>query len=150
MSVQPEIIGDTDTLSRHVWAPRMYNSGEDAFRWQIVFEFPDGQGESLFWHKYIDLSGVHAAGCGRQENARASKPDTTYTGAVSAIASGVRNYRNPHGHGFRLEHEPSQGRAHAHICYDAAKNVPMTKADKNELKVALGNIFSQFHAHRCA
>jgi len=26
----------------------------------------------------------------------------------------------------------------------------MTKADKNELKVALGNIFSQFHAHRCA
>ena len=80
------------------------------------------------------------------------KADRTYIGAMTARSGDIQAYRNPNGHGFRLEPDASggQGRHHVHIFYDALLAAPaLTKADKNELKLKLCEMFGQITHHNC-
>src|SRR5258708_6460562 len=106
----------------------MYNAVEEQFIWKLVFEFPGGQCESVYLRRYADISTIHTWGCARERKARERRSETTYCGAVTARAGDIRAYRNPNGHGFRLEHEPlegPEGGAHTHVCQEPAAGISM-------------------------
>jgi hypothetical protein len=153
-----ENIGDDELLSRHVFEPRMYL--ENQLIWKALFEFPDGQGESLLWHRHVGYAPVipeiHECGCRREvelrqrDQARGRPPRQRYVGTITATAFAIRAYQNSNGHGFALSHEPSEGREHVQVLYRSRANAnAMTRADKNELKLKLLEIFSSLAGHSC-
>jgi hypothetical protein len=155
----PDEIGPDEQLSRHVWNPPMLARGME-FLYVMLFEFPDGQPESLIWHRFVSggIDGVHLLGCARQREKRAEQvadnrnPDKTYIGAMTAQSGDILVYRNPNGHGFRLEPDESegQGKQHVSICYDSQPDSkPLTKPDKAELKLRLCEIFGEIAQHEC-
>jgi len=155
----PDDIGPDEQLSRHVWDPPMLARGADSL-YVMLFEFPNGQPESLVWHRFVSggIDGVHELGCTRQRERRAElvangrKPEKTYIGAMTARSGNILAYRNPNGHGFRLEPDASggQGKHHVNILYDSLPGAPaLTKPDKNELKLRLCEIFGEIAHHNC-
>jgi hypothetical protein len=52
-------------------------------------------------------------------------------------AEAIRGIRTRPGHGFALLHEPEEGLYHVAISYRPADNCPLSKNQKNELKLAL-------------
>lgn len=137
-------------VSRQIFDPPM---GPDiaALQWKIVFEFPNGQGESLIWRRFApQLSCVHSLGCQRESQAASTSRPRHYKGAVSCTVDAVLTFRNPNGHGFRVVHEPAEGIHHLHIEYDPAPDKRMSKSDKSELKLKLGEIFSDVSSHNCS
>jgi hypothetical protein len=135
----------------------MFPGGELLF--SALFEFPGNQCESVIWRRYVngDLTEIHQMGCARELAARkgqvaaGKKPDKTYIGAAIARVADIRCYRNPQGHGIRVVHEPAEGRYHVHLCYDRAPGAaPMTRADKNEIKIKLVEIFADLRHHDCS
>lgn len=144
MPVEREEIAPEELLDRHVFHPPMFPSGEILF--SAFFEFPRGECESVIWREHVDggLGGVHRMGCERQAKTRrrqvaaGKRPDKTYIGAATARAGDISVYRNPHGHGVKVVHEPTEGRHHVHLCYESAPgSAAMTRSDKNEIKLKL-------------
>jgi hypothetical protein len=95
-------------------------------------------------------------GCEKQTAARKRQvsqgrdPTKTYMGAATAPSAEICAYRNPHGHGVRVVHEPAEGRHHVHLCYDSAAGSPlMHRGDKNEIKLKLVEIFKDLSMHNC-
>jgi len=150
-----EEIEPQELLDRHVFHPPMFPNGKIPF--STFFEFPSNQCESVVWRKYVEggLPSVHRMGCERQATLRArqlanqKKPDKTYIGVAAAAAGDIRAYRNLQGHGVAVVHEPKEGHHRVHICYDPAPGVPMTRSDKNEIKLKLVKIFGGLDRHDC-
>jgi hypothetical protein len=151
-----EEIGPDEVLRRHIFHPPMFPGG--ALLARAFFEFPEGQCESVIWTRYVDggLDGIHRLGCERESAIRqrqqdsGKKPDKTYMGAATAHTGEISRYRNPHGHGVRVMHEPAEGRYHVHLCYDSSPgSLAMTKSDKNEIKLKLVELFRAIERHAC-
>jgi hypothetical protein len=151
-----EEIGPDEILSRHIFHPPMFPGG--ALLARTFFEFPGNQCESVIWGRYVadGFDGIHRLGCQRQtavqqrQQAEGKPPDKTYIGAATAPAGEIDGYRNPQGHGVKVLHEPAEGRHHVHLCYDSAPGSPaMTRADKNEIKFKLVELFHAIDRHNC-
>jgi len=146
-----EEIPDCDLIARLVLFPRMYDQARGLI-WPNTFEFPDSQGESVAWNKYIDFpEGVHRLGCAAEERKRAYRPDCRYVGYIPAEVKVIRDLKNARGHGFSVAHEPSEGIHHAEIRYreNAGGEVPIRKGDKAELKALLRDAFGSLVPHSC-
>ncbi|WP_155122824.1 hypothetical protein [Burkholderia ubonensis] len=144
-----EYIPDPDNITRLVDFPRMYEPVRSLI-WENVFEFPGGTGESVNWDKYAPLGpAVHKLGCEREQKKRESRVDFRYAGYVPARTGDVREIRNARGHGFAVDHVPSEGQHHAEIRYAAAADAMIRKGDKVELKAALKDKFGPLVAHAC-
>jgi hypothetical protein len=131
-------------VSRLVFDPPM-GADMDDLVWRQVFQFQEkhGQLESLVWRRFAPEDNcVHSIGRMRETDIKLEGRDKKYVGSISTIISDILNYRNANGHGFNVVHDPKEGIHHVHICYDPAVHAPMTKNDKNELKVKLLEIFS--------
>jgi hypothetical protein len=151
-----EEISPDELLSRHIFHPPMFPGGE--LLATAFFEFPGNQCESVIWHRRLadGLDGVHRLGCEKQalvRNKQASQgknPDKTYMGAATARCGEICAYRNPHGHGVRVVHEPAEGRHHVELCYDSMPgSTPMRRGDKSEIKLKLVEIFKDLSRHDC-
>lgn len=149
MPAEVEPIGDEEILCRLVRDRFNAPPGQYPLIWGNIFEFPKSFPESLFWPKYITPKEIHRKGCEWQLEKRKTNPVATYRGSVSGSAGEIRNFRNLHGHGFRVKHDPTEGAFHVHLFYDQADGVAFTRSDKNELKFALGRIFRDFDRHTC-
>jgi len=75
-------------------------------------------------------------------------PDMQYEGFISSQAGRIRAIRSARGHGFSLEHEPSEGLFHVEIRYSSVAEMKLNKADKTDLKAALKDAFDDSFEHR--
>jgi len=149
LPVAQELIPDDTEVRRLVDYPRMDNRNE--LLWPNVFEFPNGQGESVIWSKYAPTpADVHQIGCDREVAKREIKPEMRYSGFIPAIVAAIRGIQTNRGHGFNVIHEPAEGDYHAEISYRPAAQVDLRKADKAELKFALKEVFGPLAQHSCA
>lgn len=137
-----EDISDGDTISRLVEFPRTYDAERDMIL-EAIFEFPNGDGESVVWRNYAATpSDVHKLGIDWEIEKRERKPDMRYVGFIDTRTRDVRAIRTRRGYGFMVEHDPSngQGQHHAEIRYGATYR-DMKKADRGELKISLRGVF---------
>ena len=144
-----EFVPNTDLVSRQIWEPRMFSAESNRYYYDFVFEFPKGQGESVFWHRHISLDNVHVIGCERQDRLMENGKNSKYAGAITGCVENIRGHKNSNGHGFDIVHEPSEGQAHCHLIYDPSPKTPLTRQDKIDLRLALGIIFSTKNRHLC-
>lgn len=148
MTSPVEVIPDDDSVHRWVIAPRMWDAFQNQLIWNGVWEFKRDHNccESLVWNKYVSsVQEVHELGRAQEKKNLEEKPgrDYQYVGFLSANVGGIRAAYNARGHGFRVEHEPSEGIYHAHICYAPARGQEFTKNDKSELKLKLKDLFTE-------
>jgi hypothetical protein len=136
-----EHVPNEEAISRLIYYPRMYEAYEGLI-WQVVFEFPKSTCESVVWRRYAPgVEDVHTIGKDIEEQKKLRRPDVRYVGFISAHVGDVRSIRTANGHSFTVMHEPSEGRHHAHVCYNSACERDLTKNDKNELKMMLRKTF---------
>jgi hypothetical protein len=127
----------------------MFDAGILSFR--VAFAFPEKketkgefERESVVWGKYAPTGDVvHEYGYARETAKRVAKPDYEYAGYISSIAGNVRSIRTRPGHGFEVIHAPLDGLHHAEIGYSIVRGQPFGKNEKNELKLALSQAFSE-------
>ena len=144
-----DIPGDHE-VSRHIDSPHKWKLEEQEFVELSVFEFPNGQAESVVWRKYAqDLAGVHRLGCERQKVKRATKPAWTYVGAITATVNRIRSIQTKAGHGFSVEHAPEDGEWHAHVSIRTSDGGSLNKAHKMDLREHLRGVFSGLEPHTC-
>lgn len=149
MVAEVEQIPDSDDLSRHIDFPHKYRSDEDLI-WPNVFEFPNGNKESLVWRKYKPtIEEVHGLGCEREAAKKASKPEWSYKGAITTTAGSIRSIKSKRGHGFKVAHEPIEGIYHAEIERANDPDAPFNKNDKNELRDMLKSAFGPLEPYSC-
>jgi hypothetical protein len=150
MPVPPEPVLDEDTVHRLVDHPRMYEEVR-GLMWPEVFQFANGQPESLVWQKYAaEPNDVHQFGCDREKSKQLTKPEFRYAGFISANAGEIRAIRTPHGHGFEVTHFPTEGLHHIHISYLLAPNtIGLQKPVKADLKLRLRKCFGEMIFHAC-
>lgn len=140
-ATETEYIPGTDVVTRLIDSPRMYEPATGLI-WANTFEFPHGAGESVNWDKYATPpDDVHRLGKERELAKRETRPEFTYAGFVPARADSVRNIKTARGHGFEVEHVPSEGIHHAEIRRVPSAAHPLQKADKGELRFALEQAF---------
>ncbi len=148
-----EPIPDEDALHRLIDFPRMYTEARDLL-WPVIFEFPNGQPESVVWSRYAQRpEDVHRLGCERESRTRERRPDMRYTGFVSSSAAVIRGIETKAGHGFAVQHEPREGAHHAEISYRPASGrvtSDLKRNEKNELKLGLRQKFGDLTAHSCS
>jgi hypothetical protein len=136
-----ELIPDAAVVTRLIDAPRMYEPAKGLI-WASTFEFPNGAGESVNWDKYAPLPDeVHRLGRQREAAKREVRSGYSYVGFIAAPAEAVRSVKTVRGHGFALEHAPSEGLHHAEIRRVVSDQNPLNKADKGELRLALERAF---------
>lgn len=136
-----EEIPGAAVVTRLIDAPRMYEAVQGLI-WNQVFEFPNSVGESVNWDRYAPLpDAVHELGRQRQETKKEVRPEFLYAGFISAVTDNVRGIRTARGHGFEVEHVPSEGIHHAEVRYAPCVDVPLQKSDRGELKLALQKKF---------
>ena len=131
-------------VSRLVFDPPMGSNMRDLV-WPQVFQFQSKNGhvESLVWRRFAPEDGcVHAIGLIMEAKIKESGRSKDYVGNISALVDEILSYRNQHGHGFSVVHDPKEGLHHVHIGYSQGPQ-PMTKQDKADLKVKLELIFSE-------
>lgn len=139
----PEIehIPDEATVTRLIDAPRMYEPSKGLL-WANTFEFPNGAGESVNWDKYArPPDEVHRLGKQRETTKREQKPEFGYAGYIPARVESIREIKTVRGHGFAVEHVPSEGIQHAEIHRKPNAQQPLQKGDKGELRLALEKAF---------
>ncbi|NMV41823.1 hypothetical protein [Ralstonia insidiosa] len=142
-AIQVEPIPDEATVTRLIDCPRMYEDASGLI-WTTTFEFPQSAGESVNWDKYAPPpDAVHKLGLDREEAKRASRPEFRYAGYIPALARDVRGIKTARGHGFDIQHVPTEGIYHAEIHYASPEAVPLQKGDKGELKLALQRVFGE-------
>jgi hypothetical protein len=140
-ATETESIPGADVVTRLVDSPRMYEHTKGLI-WASTFEFPQGAGESVNWEKYAPLPDeVHRLGKERESAKRETRPEFTYAGFIPVRAESVRKIRTARGHGFEVEHVPSEGIHHAEIRRVPSAERPLEKADKVELRFALEQAF---------
>jgi hypothetical protein len=148
--MQPiESIPDQDSIHRLIDFPRMYDDVKGLI-WENVFQFPNGEPESVVWAKYaLTASDIHRIGCEREATVRKRRPETNmlYAGFMSAVAGLVREVRTRPGHGFSVTHEPKEGIHHAEISYQPAAGATLKRSEKSELKFALRKVFGTLKSH---
>jgi hypothetical protein len=151
----PEIeeIPNDDAVTRLVDFPRMYDDLKELI-WDNIFQFSKEQGkylgESVNWGKYAPPPDhVHQLGCQRENMRRAANPDFRYVGYVEAITAAIREIKNVNGHGFAVNHVPSEGQHHAEVSYLPNPNNTLTRTDRIELRVALRKVFGSLVSHSC-
>jgi len=148
-----EHIPDGDAIFRLVDFPRMYDGAGDLL-WENVFQFPGGKPESVVWSRYAPAADeVHRIGCAREEAVRRRNPGMRYVGFLPSTAGAVRSIGTRAGHGFSVVHEPAEGMYHAHIHYRPNNGRPanqLNRGEKNELKLALRQVFLGLQPHSCA
>jgi hypothetical protein len=131
-------------ITRLIDSPRMYEPAKGLL-WESTFEFPGGAGESVNWDKYAPPpEEVHCLGKQREIAKQAVRPEFSYAGYLPAEAERVRAIRTARGHGFDVEHVPSEGIHHAEIRRRASESNPLNKGDKGELRLALEKAFDPF------
>ncbi len=139
MSLITENIPDQDQIHRLIDYPNKYDESSN-FIWDAVFQFPKGESESVTWSKYAPTQdAVHAFGIKWEDHKKISKPDARYVGFISSLVADVRDIRTKPGHGFLVLHAPIEGVQHAEITYKP--NGTLSRSEKNELKIALRNVF---------
>ncbi len=138
--VPVEAIPDADSLHRLIDSPPLYDDARGLI-WDLVFQFPKSQDESVIWSKYASSDEqAHKLGCEREARYRLTKPNRHYVGFISSTAGAVRGIRTAAGHGFAVWHQPEEGVYHAGIAYrpaDGPKIQQLSTNEKNELKLAL-------------
>ena len=145
-----EYIGDEERVSRLIDFPSMYNESRTALTLKLVCAFPEGQDESVVWRRYApEDHDVHRIGCTREAEKRQAKPETRYKGCGTTTAGAIRCHKNARGHGFSVRHAPEEGLHHASVAYAPANGVDLLKGDRTELKVWLGERFSNHASHDC-
>lgn len=88
MSAIVENIPDADSVSRHIFYPRMYDADRNML-WGEVFQFPKPEDnsaphESAAWRKYLpNDASVHDVGISREAK---KTPPFRYEGFISATA----------------------------------------------------------------
>ncbi|MCA8051298.1 hypothetical protein [Burkholderia arboris] len=136
-----EHIPGTAIITRLIDSPRMYEAAKGLI-WESTFEFPGGTGESVNWDKYAPPPDeVHRLGQQRQLAKQAQRHEFTYAGYISAETEHVRTIRTVRGHGFDVEHVPSEGIHHAEIRRRVSDVNALNKGDKGELRFALQRVF---------
>jgi hypothetical protein len=143
LSATVENIPDEDSVSRLVDYPHGF--GDDrTLIWQNVFQFPDGQGESVIWRKYASSSNdVHLIGFKREMLKQQKSPQMRYEGFLTGKVKCIREIQTKNGHRFEVIHAPCEGQAHAEIRYAPSPSAKLTKPEKAELKLALQSCFGQ-------
>lgn len=132
---------DSAIVTRLVDSPRMYEPAKGLI-WESTFEFPGGAGESVNWDKYAPPPEVvHRLGLARQLSKRENRPEFKYAGYIASQARTVREIKTVRGHGFAVDHVPSEGQHHAEIRRVPSVDNPLTKIDKSELRLALERAF---------
>jgi hypothetical protein len=138
-----EEIPDADAVYRQVDFPSMYR--EDAgLIWDVIFQFPNGEHESLVWAKYVPTqAAVHELGHQRVAEALRQRPERPkeYVGYLPSTAGRIREIRTKAGHGFLVRHDPPDGIHHVAVDFKPAKGGTLNKGEKAELKLALKNVF---------
>jgi hypothetical protein len=148
--VAVEQIPNEDAIYRLIYFSRMYSDVRGLI-WEVIFEFPGGEPESVVWSKYArSPDDVHCIGCEVEVKLRERRPDTRYEGFLPSTAGKVRGIKTRRGHGFSVGHKPEEGIHHAEISYAAASGVRLAPNDKSELKLALKNVFGALAPHSCA
>ena len=125
--------------------------------WTSVFAFPEGQGESVAWHRYASSpDGIRAIGCEMEADKRQRKPEATYAGHVQASAAAIRAVKSPNGNGFNVVHLPDVDGAdvphHAEVRYDLVAGTTyqeLKRGERNDLKFSLQKAFSALQAQAC-
>lgn len=119
--------------------------------WENIFQFPQGQHESVVWGKYAPTEArVHAIGREREALVRHTRPDRRYVGFISSTAGSVRSFVTAAGHGFSVTHMPDEGAYHAGISYRPREGYTvgqLTRNEKNELKLGLRLLFGPLIRH---
>jgi hypothetical protein len=142
-----EPIPNEDAIHRQVDFPGMYNDAK-ALIWENVFQFPNGEPESLVWGKYAATADeVHRIGCDREAKTRQRNPDMRYIGFISSTAGVVRAIKTRPGHGFSVVHAPAEGIHHAAVSYLSAGGTKLKRNEKSELKLALRQVFGGLVPH---
>lgn len=133
-----------DDVSRLVDFPHKYSPDQELI-WENLLQFPGGRCESVVWRKYAPNDGdVHQIGRDREAQKKEQKPEFAYVGFVSAEVRDIRGIQTSRGHGFTVDHEPSEGQHHAHICYKRVDpDEKLKPADKQELKLAIKSCFGE-------
>jgi hypothetical protein len=151
-----EDIPDADELSRLVFFPHMYKPDEDLILLN-VFEFPNGCGESLVWHKYAPTpEAIRAIGCGLEAEKQQVRPNVWYVGHVVATREAVCSVRDTRGTGFSVIHEPNSEGAdqwHAEVKYKLVEGCAygdLKKGEKGNLRIAIGRMFSPLREQKCS
>ncbi|MEX3954166.1 hypothetical protein AB4Y40_41670 [Paraburkholderia sp. EG287B] len=139
--LEVEPIPGTATITRLIDFPRMHEPAKGLI-WENTFEFPGGTGESVNWDKYAPPPDeVHRLGKQRQIAKQVGRPEFAYAGYIPAVTEQVRTIRTARGHGFDVEHVPSEGKYHAEIRRRVSDVNPLNKGDKGELRLALQRTF---------
>ena len=136
-----EPISDDDSVSRHIYSPRMHHA--NVFRWECVFEFPSAadRTESVVWRaKILTPELVHDLGCKKEKKDTAK--GNIYIGFITSLVSAIRRMTTTNGHGFEVYHDPTEGIWHAVIKIIIASDyVNLTKNDKADIRELMKNIF---------
>ena len=139
------VVSDGELVTRHLFAPSMGETpAESELRWPNVFQFSSQHGgfESLVWRRYApDDNCVDSLGRQSANQAARLGRNKKYMGSRTAKSAEIHLIRNKNGHGFNLLHAPEEGIHHAHIGFRESTDLPLTKADKSELKVMLRKYF---------
>lgn len=151
MSSVVEIIADEDDVHRLIDFPTMYEESKGLV-WELIFQLPSPDlCESVVWNKYAPTSeSVHHLGLEREAKKRLTKPTMRYIGFITAAVGAIRAIRTRPGHGFSVVHKPAEGVHHAEISYLPAGGADLgtlRKDEKNELKLALRQVFSALNKY---
>ena len=144
MPVAVQHVPDDEGLQRLVFFPAMYDDARNII-WHVLFQFPRDQGECecFVWSRYADSpDAVHHIGVEQELTKKERRSDARYVGYLPSIAGAIRGIMTVKGHGFTIAHKPAEGDYHVEIFFRPADDVNITKAEKNELKLALRNVFS--------
>ncbi|HEX3524098.1 MAG TPA: hypothetical protein VHT52_18665 [Stellaceae bacterium] len=145
-----ELVPDGDAIHRQIDFPRMYTDSKSMI-WEIIFQFPGGEPESVVWGKYAPTpEDVHRLGSERQARVRERNPDMRYLGFIPSTAGVIRAIMTRNGHSFSVCHAPEEGIHHAEISYKPGANLrpdQLKRSEKNELKLALRKAFGDLVPH---
>jgi hypothetical protein len=144
-----EEIPNADLISRLIEIPKTYERERGQIL-ETVFEFPNGDGESVVWRKYARTDDdVHHFGRlwetakrKREEERHQRESQMRYVGFAQNVTEVVREFRTARGHGFKVFHVPKEGIQHAEVSYDPRDGQQFIRTDRAELKLAIAKMFS--------
>lgn len=145
MDFEKEHIPSEDNVARFIFKPNHYEN--DEFRWNKAFQFPKPieQGESVCWERYAATEQVkHQIGAEILQIIQKRKSDASYMGFRMANVGMIRDLKNARGHGFEVDHKPSEeeGKHHAEVMYFPCQELDLKPTDRAELKEMLEGVFA--------
>ncbi len=148
-----EHIPDGDLVNRNVFAPYMFDGNKFIINGLFSFRTNRHLKESVIWRKYArSIQEIHDLGCIKQDNDNQHRDlakRVTYIGSIEALVGKIRGIRTQRGHGFFVEHEPSEGQHHAHVRIEIAAGLELERTDKEDLRDELVRIFGSLIEYAC-